>query len=144
MPAQRNVHPNVAMEGTHHMEAGEVPARPPHAEPFLRRLMSQGLAFAWRRSPEPEDDMQDGMFLLLGKLDANPELWNNPKKAQLLLFGIIKHLSRHTVRHDAVLERDEAETGREMMDNQSQVGTPQFDMHMRHLQGLLLPWIRDP
>src|SRR5258708_3282562 len=81
------------------------PPRAAGADRSRGRLVVEGRVFGGRRSPEPGVAMQDGMFLVPGKLGANPELWNNPKKAQLLLFEIIKNRSRHTVRHDAVLER---------------------------------------
>ncbi len=125
------------------MEAGEVPARPPNAEPFLRRLMKEGLGYAWSRSPEPEDAMQEGMMLLLPKLDADPELWTNPKKAKLLLFGIIKNLSRNLARHESVVETNEPEIGREMLDDRSRADGPGFDMEVTQLQGLLFTWMTE-
>src|SRR5258708_12375440 len=105
--------------------------------------MREGLGYALSRRPEPEDAMQEGMMLLVPKLDADPELWTNPNKAKLLLFGIIKNLGRHTVRHESVVDANEPEIGREMLDGHSRVADPWLDMEVLQLRGELFTWMNE-
>ena len=87
--------------------------------------------------------MLAGMMRLLPKLDADPELRTNPKKAKLLLFGIIKNLSRNLARHESVVEANEPEIGREMEDDRSRAHEPGFHMEVTQLQGLLFTWMTE-
>jgi RNA polymerase sigma factor (sigma-70 family) len=87
------------------------------------------------------EDLTHEAFLEVHKQPPDPSLSRARREARV--FGIVKNKHRHQLRHEAVALNNEAEVGREMDDNRSRVGDPEFDSDMRQLRGLLFAAMGD-